>query len=232
LVERSEEGPTELPGPPDVEHRTISRSEGDGDFASASLGFEEPTKLGQQGIQAGVEHPAMPDVDERMARALTVPEGDSSAFDRNGKTSPASIASRKRGRVHGHDGPFGSARRRWEDSMSEGGAHDLAVHLDLRRERDVHEVAPAAPLDQRTRRLGTNRGRMEDLENSGSSRLSGPVDFGFDDVTGRSARHEDGATSVLVDEVRKSFSARRDGRDFELERRRRAHGKGCAGCPR
>jgi hypothetical protein len=233
LVERREERPTELTGPADVEHRTISRSEGNGDLASAPLGSEEGVKVGQEGIQAGIEYPAVPDVDERMARALPVPEGDPSALDRNGETSSASVPSRTRRRVHLHERPFANrARRRRGERVREGRAHDVAVHIRLRREADVHEVAPTAPLDQRTRRLGTNRGRVEDLENSGPGRFSGPVDFGFDDVTRRRAGHEDCPASILVDDVCKSFAARRDGSDLELERWRRAHGKGCAGCPR
>src|SRR5260221_2245861 len=88
LVQGREERTPELARPPNVEHRTLARAERDAHLASTLLGTEEIAKFGQRDVQAGIEHQAVSDVDQHVARALPVSDADPAAYGRESETRP------------------------------------------------------------------------------------------------------------------------------------------------
>ena len=94
-------------------------------------------------------------------------------------------------------------------------AHDATARRVLRFAREVHEIAPAAFLREGARR-GRAIGRgFAEVHDFGTRRALVEIDVGVEDVAGRSARHENGATLIAVFDVSDPLPSRRNGRDGE-----------------
>ncbi len=96
--------------------------------------------------------------------------------------------------------------------------NDALMRLGLGPEGDVHEIASTATLDDRTGRLGTQGRRLDEADHLAPRRFSAPIDVGVDHVTGRGARHEDRAASVIAKNVGEPVAASGNGCDLESGR--------------